>query len=92
MNSLVFCFLIKIGLIMSDETNNSEKRNGIGFWGTLQSTIAAACGVQTQANRERDFAHAKPSTFIFAGIAFVVVFILAMYGVVQLVLSVASPA
>jgi len=77
---------------MSSNTDDSAQRKGIGFLGTVQSTIAAACGVQTQANRERDFDHAKPSTFIIAGIVFVIVFVLAMYGLVQLVMTLASPA
>ena len=77
---------------MSEQSTNTEdQRKGIGFWGTVQSTIAAACGVQTKANRERDFALAKPSTFIIAGVVFVIVFILSMYGIVQLVISVATP-
>lgn len=76
-----------MGLSSKDE--NAE-RKGIGLLNTIQSTIAAACGIQSQANRERDFKHAKPSTFIIAGIIFVIVFILAMYGIVQLVLSVAT--
>jgi len=76
---------------VSDESENAnEKRKGIGFWATLQSTIAAACGIQTKANRERDFADAKPSTFVIAGILFVIVFIFGMYGIVQLVLSVTT--
>ena len=78
---------------MSDQNKKSiEKPKGIGFWNTLQSTIAAACGVQTKANRERDFANAKPSTFVIAGILFVIAFIFGMYGIVQLVLSVAAPS
>jgi len=77
--------------VSEQSTNTEEQRKGIGFWGTVQSTIAAACGVQTKANRERDFALAKPSTFIIAGVIFVIIFILSMYGIVQLVLSVATP-
>jgi len=73
-------------------TDTNEQRKGIGFLGTIQSTIAAACGVQSKVNRERDFANAKPSTFVIAGVVFVIVFILGMYGVVQLVLSVAAPS
>lgn len=75
---------------MKNENDDTEPRKGIGFMSTVQSTIAAACGVQTKANRERDFAHAKPSTFVVAGIVFVIVFIFAMYGIVQLVMSLAS--
>ena len=67
-----------------------QSRKGVGFLNTVKSTIAAASGIQTQMNRERDFEHGKPSTFIIAGVVFVIVFILAMYGVVQLVLSVAA--
>jgi len=77
--------------VSEQSTNTEDQRKGIGFWGTVQSTIAAACGVQTKANRERDFALAKPSTFIIAGVVFVIVFILSMYGIVQLVISVATP-
>jgi len=64
-----------------------QTRKGVGLLNTIKSTLAAASGIQTQANRERDFEHGNPSTFIIAGIVFVIVFILAMYGVVQLVLS-----
>ena len=78
---------------MSDEgIKSNDQRKGIGFFNTLQSTIAAACGIQTKANRERDFANAKPSTFVIAGILFVIVFIFGMYGIVQLVLSLATPS
>jgi len=77
--------------VSEQNTNTGHERKGIGFWSTVQSTIAAACGIQTKANRERDFAQARPSTFIIAGVIFVIIFILGMYGVVQLVLSVATP-
>jgi len=77
--------------VHEQSTNTEEQCKGIGFWSTVQSTVAAACGIQTKANRERDFARAKPSTFVIAGIVFVIIFILGMYGIVQLVLSVAAP-
>jgi len=71
--------------------NESEERKGTGFLNVLKSTLFAASGVQTNANRERDFAHGKPSTFIIAGIIFMVVFILSIIGVVQLVMSLSTP-
>ena len=78
---------------MNQKSPDSENvRKGIGLKNTVLSTIAAAIGVQSRANRERDFEHAKPSTFIIAGIVFVIVFILAMYGIVQLVISLAAPS
>ena len=61
-----------------EKTEIESKRHGIGILNTIKSTIAAACGVQTKSNRERDFEHAKPSTFIIAGIIFVIVFIFGM--------------
>ena len=56
------------------------------FWQVFSSTVAAAFGVQSSKNRERDFTHGKPSHFIAMGIAFTVVFVLAVAGVVSLVL------
>ena len=52
----------------------------------LGSTLAAAFGVQSSKNRERDFTHGKASHFIFMGIAFTVIFVLAVVAVVKLVL------
>lgn len=77
---------------MSEEkTDEGKGRAGTGFFNVLKSTIYAACGIQSKANRERDFEHGKPSTFIIAGIIFVIVFILSIVGVVKLVLTLAVP-
>lgn len=73
-----------------ENTKGTDSRKGTGLINTIISTLAAAGGVQTKSNRERDFEHGKPSTFIIAGIVFVIVFIVAMYGVVQLVMSLAT--
>lgn len=57
---------------------------------TLQvigSVLAAALGVQKRANLERDFSQGKASRFIIAGVIFTLLFVLTVYGVVQLVLS-----
>ena len=70
---------------------DSENRKGTGFLNVLKSTMFAASGIQTKANRERDFEHGKPSTFILAGLIFVVIFILGMIGIVQLVMTFAAP-
>jgi len=66
---------------------DTENRKGTGFLNVLKSTMFAASGIQTKTNRERDFEHGKPSTFIIAGIVFMVVFILSIFGIVQLVMS-----
>ncbi|OOZ39859.1 DUF2970 domain-containing protein [Solemya elarraichensis gill symbiont] len=56
----------------------------------LASVAAAAFGVQGSEARERDFAHGKTSNFIILGVIFTVVFILAIWGIVKLVTSLAG--
>jgi len=51
----------------------------------IQSTLAAAIGVQSKKNRERDFQEGNAGTFIAAGIIFTVLFIATVMTVVQLV-------
>jgi hypothetical protein len=57
----------------------------------IGSLFAGWFGVQSNKNRERDFTHGKASTFIFAGIVFVFLFIGFVVGIVQLVLHFAAP-
>jgi diacylglycerol kinase len=76
--------------VEDQNTNNNKARRGTGFLNVLKSTLFAACGIQSRTNRERDFEHGKPSTFILAGIIFMVIFILGIVGVVQLVMSFAT--
>ena len=42
----------------------SNDRKGTGFWSVVQSVLAAFIGVQSKANKERDFKHGKPIHFI----------------------------
>ena len=51
----------------------------------IQSTLAAAIGVQSKKNRERDFPEGNAGTFIAAGIIFTALFIATVMTVVQLV-------
>ena len=51
----------------------------------IQSTLAAAIGVQSKQNRERDFQEGNAGTFIAAGIIFTALFIATVMTVVQLV-------
>jgi len=70
--------------------SQEEKEPGprrLGFWEVVGSTFAAAIGVQKKANKERDFQHGRPLPFIIAGIVFTVLFVLAVFAVVQIVLS-----
>jgi len=57
------------------------------LWQVFTSTCAAAFGVQTDKNRQRDFAEGKISSYIFAGIVFTGIFIAVIAVIVRLVLS-----
>ena len=57
------------------------------FWQIVVSTIAAAFGVQSDKNRQRDFKHGSVMPYIVAGVIFTVAFVLTVVLVVQLVLS-----
>ena len=50
------------------------------------SVIAAAFGVQSSKNRERDFTTGNPVVFIAAGLIFTILFVLTIIGVVNLIL------
>ncbi len=69
--------------------SNSSGKN-VTLLTVIGSLFAGWFGVQSNANRERDFTHGKPSTFIYGGIIFAILFVLAVWGIVQLVLSAAG--
>lgn len=56
----------------------------------LMSTLAAAFGVQNKKNLEDDFQQTSPVPFILAGILFTVIFVLALVGIVNVVLTYAA--
>ena len=51
----------------------------------VQSTLAAAIGVQSKENRERDFEEGNAGTFIVAGALFTVLFVATIVVVVSAV-------
>ena len=53
----------------------------------VSSVFAAGLGVQSSKNRERDFKQGRLGVFIAAGIVFTLLFIGAVFTVVQLVLK-----
>ncbi|MCP8465615.1 DUF2970 domain-containing protein [Pseudomonas sp. ZM23] len=71
---------------MTDDPQNRPPT----FWQMLHSVLAAAFGVQSGKNRARDFSQGKASHFIALGILFTLVFVLLLYGLVQLVLHLAG--
>ncbi len=68
------------------DADQAEVNRPPDFWQALGSAFAAAFGVQSSKNRERDFQHGKFGYFMAAGIIFTVFFLLGIYSVVQLVL------
>ena len=70
--------------------DSPDEERQLSFWQLLKSTLSAFIGVQSNANRERDFKHGKVSHFIWMGLLFGLVFVLTLMGVVQLVLHFAG--
>ena len=68
----------------------SQQNEKLSFFQVLGSVLSSFLGVQKNATRERDFKHGRARDFIIVGILLTVVFILALWGVVQLVISVAA--
>ena len=69
---------------MSDEQQPPKKPN---FFQILLSTFAAAFGVQSSKNRERDFTGGNIYVYLTAGVIFTFVFVIAMVLIVRTVLK-----
>ena len=67
--------------------STTQQVPSVGIRDLLQSVAAAALGVQSAKNRERDFKNGRAGTFIVAGIIFTALFIGTVFTVVQLVLA-----
>ena len=75
---------------MKNLAENGDEKTHISFGQLLLSTLSAFIGVQSNANRERDFKYGKISHFIFIGLLFGLVFVLTLVGVVKIVMNVAG--
>jgi len=49
----------------------------------FKSVLAAFVGVQSEANRKKDFEHASLSTYVIAGLVFTVLFVVAIISLVS---------
>lgn len=72
---------------LQKETANTDDDQPLSFREMLGSTLAAAAGVQSSKNRQRDFTRGKASHFIYMGIGFTALFVLVMIGIVTLILK-----
>jgi hypothetical protein len=54
---------------------DDSKQGAPGFGSIVMSTLAAALGVQSSKNRERDFVKGNFKAYVASGIIFVIIFI-----------------
>lgn len=72
---------------MNDDEPGSDR---ITFFSIVKSVAAAAFGVQSPANRKRDFSKGNIWVFIAAGIVFTAIFVISVISIVRLVLASAA--
>ena len=77
-------------VLQNTDKDDSEGERELSFGEVAKSTLSAFIGVQSGANRERDFKHGKMSHFIWMGLILGVLFVLTLVGVVQVVLHFAA--
>lgn len=70
---------------MSEENRNPDYKPG--FWQVVVSVLAAALGVNSRRNQERDFQSSTPLPFIVGGIIFGVIFVVSIALIVIAVLE-----
>ena len=68
-----------------------EPDRKLSFLQVLGSVLSSFLGVQKNETRERDFSRGRARDFIIVGILLTLTFILAVWGVVQVVMRVATP-
>ena len=68
----------------------AQSVSSVSLWQVVKSVAAAFIGIQSDANRQRDFSHGKPWQFIVIGLALTLGFVLMVGLVVKLVLSAAG--
>lgn len=70
---------------------SKQKESRPGFWQVVVSVLAAAFGVNSRRNQERDFESSTPLPFIIGGVIFGVIFVVGIALIVTLVLETAGP-
>ncbi|WP_444930838.1 DUF2970 domain-containing protein [Microbulbifer sp. SSSA002] len=68
-----------------EENNKKAKKPNVGQ--VVISTLAAAIGVQSNKNRERDFQSGSIMTYIIAGVVFTAIFVIGLALLVKIVLG-----
>ena len=70
------------------EPEPNKKQPGLGS--IILSTLAAAFGVQSSKNRERDFVKGNLKSYVISGLIFVVIFISSIVMLVKFLIQQAS--
>ena len=74
-----------------DPSDSQEEHRRMTIRQTVHSVGASFFGVQSSKNRERDFSRGNPLAFLIVALAMTAVVCAVLYGLVQLVLHLASP-
>ena len=72
---------------MQQDTPPDTESDKVTLWQAFKSVNASFFGVQSKANRERDFTKGKPHQFIIVGLIMTAVFIGAVIIAVKVVLK-----
>ena len=72
---------------MANNENNAQQTQKPGLGSLVKSILAAAIGVQTDKNREKDFTQGNPLAFIIGGFVFTALFIFTIALIVGIVTS-----
>ena len=76
---------------MSHDENTPAKR-GQSLASVFRSVAASMFGVQSSKQHEEDFKEGSAATYIVVGLVATVLFVLAVWGVVQLVVRTVQPS
>jgi hypothetical protein len=74
------------------QPDDPTRRQGQSLFSVFRSVAASMFGVQSSRQHKEDFRHGKVSTYIAVGLIATVLFVLTIWGVVQLVVRIAQPS
>lgn len=57
----------------------------LGVWDVIKSVVAALFGVQSEQNRQRDFAQDSPAAYIVIGVVMIGVFVATLLAIVGMI-------
>jgi len=76
---------------MSEEENSPPSR-GQSLRSVFRSVSASMFGVQSSKKHSEDFSKGDISSYVIVGLVVTILFVLTVWGIVQLVVSVTQPA